>query len=77
MREIWGRSGLPFDELGKIWNLIVDATSPRSSENTARLSKKEFIVGLYLIDVQLLKNDSEALPKALDEGLKAELRSSS
>jgi hypothetical protein len=45
-RELWQRSRLPKQVLREIWSLVDDRNLPR-------LSKSQFIVGLWLIDQKL------------------------
>ena len=45
-RDIWSRSRLPEDVLEFVWDLV-------DSENVGRLSKEEFVVGMWLIDQRL------------------------
>ncbi|KAL6708543.1 Increased rDNA silencing protein [Coniothyrium glycines] len=46
IKEIWTRSRLPTDVLEEIWNLV-------DSRGVGRLSRFEFVVGLWLIDQRL------------------------
>ncbi|KAK5664343.1 hypothetical protein OQA88_566 [Cercophora sp. LCS_1] len=46
VRDIWGRSRLPEDELGEVWELV-----DRRRDGT--LGREEFVVGMWLIDQRL------------------------
>ncbi|KAI1485897.1 hypothetical protein F5X96DRAFT_657633 [Biscogniauxia mediterranea] len=46
VRDIWGRSRLPFDELAEVWDLV-----DRRGRGT--LDKTEFVVGMWLVDQRL------------------------
>ncbi|OQO14551.1 hypothetical protein B0A48_01430 [Cryoendolithus antarcticus] len=47
VRDIWNRCRLPAYELEAVWDLVA------SSPNANRLSKEEFVVGIWLIDQRL------------------------
>ena len=63
VRQVWLRSGLSKDILGKIW-MLVDANEK------SKLCLKEFIVGMYLVDLTL---SGEAVPNQLRTELKIEI----
>ncbi|KAK0711389.1 hypothetical protein B0H67DRAFT_470112, partial [Lasiosphaeris hirsuta] len=46
VRDIWGRSRLPADELSEVWELV-----DRRGEGA--LDRQEFVVGMWLIDQRL------------------------
>ena len=46
VRDIWGRSRLPFEELAEVWDLV-------DNQGLGRLAKDEFVVGMWLIDQRL------------------------
>lgn len=46
VRDIWGRSRLPFDELAEVWDLV-------DLERRGMLSKEEFVIGTWLVDQRL------------------------
>lgn len=46
VRDIWSRSRLPRDELAEVWDLVDRA-------HNGSLSRREFVVGLWLIDQRL------------------------
>lgn len=45
-RDIWSRSRLPVDQLEQVWDLV-------DSQRNCRLTREEFVVGLWLIDQRL------------------------
>lgn len=45
-RDIWSRSRLPLDQLEQVWDLV-------DSQRNCRLTREEFVVGLWLIDQRL------------------------
>ncbi|KAL8371300.1 hypothetical protein RB595_001234 [Gaeumannomyces hyphopodioides] len=46
VRDLWGRSRLPFDELAEVWDLV-------DLGRRGMLSKEEFVVGTWLVDQRL------------------------
>ncbi|ODA82645.1 hypothetical protein RJ55_01153 [Drechmeria coniospora] len=50
VREIWRRSRLPEDELAEVWDLVA---SGEADGRRGRLSRQEFVVGMWLIDQRL------------------------
>lgn len=46
VRDIWCRSRLPKEVLGEVWDLV-------DNSHVGRLSKEEFVVGMWLIDQRL------------------------
>lgn len=46
VRDIWGRSRLPVDELAEVWELV-------DREGRGALGRDEFVVGMWLIDQRL------------------------
>ncbi|KAI0597630.1 hypothetical protein F4775DRAFT_559052 [Biscogniauxia sp. FL1348] len=46
VRDIWGRSRLPFDELAEVWDLV-------DRRGRGALDKTEFVVGMWLVDQRL------------------------
>ncbi|KAF2429190.1 hypothetical protein EJ08DRAFT_650613 [Tothia fuscella] len=50
VRDIWSRSRLPPERLAVVWNLVV---SPSGRGDTGRLTKDQFVVGMWLIDQSL------------------------
>ncbi|KAI5922140.1 hypothetical protein F4810DRAFT_674727 [Camillea tinctor] len=46
VRDIWGRSRLPFDELSEVWDLV-------DRRGKGSLDKTEFVVGTWLVDQRL------------------------
>jgi hypothetical protein len=59
VREIWQRSRLPTHVLEDIWNLV-------DIRGIGRLTRNEFIVGLWLIDQRL---KGRKLPIKVSDGL--------
>lgn len=47
VRDIWSRSRLPPERLATVWNLVVSASNRK---DTGRLTKEQFVVGMWLID---------------------------
>jgi hypothetical protein len=52
VRDIWGRSRLPPDELAEVWELVQRDKSP-DGRGRGALNKQEFVVGMWLIDQRL------------------------
>ncbi|TLS30538.1 hypothetical protein PpBr36_03656 [Pyricularia pennisetigena] len=46
VRDLWSRSRLPHDELAEVWDLV-------DLNRRGSLSKEEFVVGMWLIDMRL------------------------
>ncbi|GAB1742380.1 hypothetical protein NU219Hw_g7930t1 [Hortaea werneckii] len=46
VRDLWSRSRLPASELEMVWNLV-------DNTGVGRLSKEEFVVGMWLVDQRL------------------------
>ncbi|KAK4169288.1 hypothetical protein QBC43DRAFT_251301 [Cladorrhinum sp. PSN259] len=46
VRDIWGRSRLPADELAEVWELV-------DRDGKGALGREEFVVGMWLIDQRL------------------------
>jgi hypothetical protein len=59
VREIWQRSRLPIQVLEEIWGLV-------DTRGIGRLTRNEFIVGLWLIDQRL---KGRKLPVKVSDGL--------
>jgi hypothetical protein len=51
VRDIWSRSRLPAERLAMVWDLVTQAAE---EPDTGRLSREQFVVGMWLID-QMLK----------------------
>ena len=65
VKDIWRRSRLPDDVLEEVWDLAV------GSQDTDRLGREEFVVGLWLIDQRLKGNK---LPIKVSESVWASVR---
>jgi len=64
VRDIWSRSRLPEDVLEEIWDLV-------DHEGAGRLTRDEFIVGMWLIDQRL---KGRKLPIRVSESVWASVR---
>ena len=64
VRELWNRSRLPATTLEMVWDLV-------DNEGVGRLSKQEFVVGLWLIDQRL---KGRKLPVKVSESMWASVR---
>ena len=65
VKDIWQRSRLPDDVLEEVWDLAV------SSQETDRLGREEFVVGMWLIDQRLKGNK---LPIKVSDSVWASVR---
>ena len=65
VKDIWRRSRLPDDVLEEVWDLAV------SSQETDRLGREEFVVGMWLIDQRLKGNK---LPIKVSDSVWASVR---
>ena len=63
-RDIWSRSRLPDDTLETVWDLV-------DNESVGRLSKEEFVVGMWLIDQRL---KGRKLPVTVSESVWVSVR---
>lgn len=63
-REIWARSRLPEHVLEEVWDLV-------DGRGVGRLSREEFVVGLWLIDQRL---KGRKLPVKVSESVWASVR---
>lgn len=64
VRDIWGRSRLPDATLETVWDLV-------DNDAVGRLSRDEFVVGMFLIDVCL---KGRKLPNKVSESVWASVR---
>lgn len=64
VRDIWSRSRLPDAALETVWDLV-------DNDNVGRLSKEEFVVGMWLIDQRL---KGRKLPVKVGESVWASVR---
>jgi len=59
VRDIWSRSRLPENVLEEVWDLV-------DSRGVGRLSREEFVVGLWLVDQRL---KGRKLPQRVSESV--------
>lgn len=70
VREIWSRSGLSSQKLGRIWVLVGGGGNGSEDigpgHQKASLKKEQFVVGMYFIDMVLKGRN---LPQAVSESV--------
>lgn len=77
VREIWSRSGLSMQKLAQIWVLVggggTGSVAKGPGHSQASLTKEEFVVGMYFIDMVLKGRN---LPQVVGESVWDSVRAS-